>query len=163
MLTSLSAFATGQRTSGSTRAEELIFCRPITLESMTLARKTLHDSLRLAAIVESSDDAIISKDTDGIITSWNAAAERVFGYTSDEAVGRSIRLIIPADRQAEADHVLERIRRGERVEHFETERLRSDGTLVHVSIAVSPIRTPDGRIIGASKIARDITDRKQTE
>ena len=130
---------------------------------MGLPPDAFHDSLRLAAIVEGSEDAIVSKDTNGIVTSWNAAAERMFGYTRAEAVGRSIRMVIPADRQAEEDEVLARIRRGERVEHFETVRQRSDGTLFHVSISVSPIRTPDGRIIGASKIARDITDRKRAE
>ncbi|MFN7916441.1 MAG: PAS domain S-box protein [Vicinamibacterales bacterium] len=119
--------------------------------------------LRLAAIVESSDDAIVSKDVDGIITSWNAAAERMFGWTAAEAVGRSIRLIIPQDRQSEEDMVLSRIRRGEPVHHFETVRLRRTGELFDVSISVSPIRTPVGRVVGASKIARDISERKRIE
>ena len=130
---------------------------------MELASDPLIQALRLAAIVEGSDDAIISKDVNGIITSWNAAAERMFGYTPDEAVGQSIRMIIPYDRQSEEDMVLARIRRGERVEHFETERIRRDGERFDVSITVSPMRTPDGRIIGASKIARDISDRKRHE
>jgi PAS domain S-box-containing protein len=118
-------------------------------------------ALRLAAIVESSDDAIISKNLDGIITSWNRAAERIFGYRSDEIVGRSIRLIIPADRQAEEDDVLARIRRGDRVEHFETLRQRKDGTLIAIALTVSPIRDADGTVVGASKIARDITEQRR--
>jgi PAS domain S-box-containing protein len=114
---------------------------------------------RLAAIVESSDDAIVSKDLNGTITSWNKAAERVFGYAAEEMIGQSIRRIIPRDRQSEEDEVLARIRRGERVDHFETIRLRKDGTLVPISLTVSPLRNRDGRVIGASKIARDISER----
>ena len=120
-------------------------------------------ALRLAALVESSDDAIVSKDVNGIVRSWNPAAERMFGYAAAEVVGESIRVIIPADRQAEEDLVLDRIRRGRRVDHFETVRRRKDGSLVPISLTVSPIRDPDGNVIGASKIARDITDRKQAE
>src|ERR1700680_241327 len=114
-------------------------------------------ALRLAAIIESSDDAIVSKDLTGIITSWNRGAEQLFGYTATEAVGQSITMLIPPDRLSEETYVLERIRRGQRVEHFETVRWRKDGTLVDVSVAVSPIRDTTGVIIGASKIARDIT------
>lgn len=117
----------------------------------------------LAAIVESSDDAIVSKDVNGIIMSWNRAAERIFGYSSDEAVGRSIHLIIPDDRRSEEDHVLSQIRAGHSVEHFETVRQRKDGTRLHVSLTVSPIRDSAGVVIGASKIARDITERKRVE
>src|SRR5690242_3711465 len=106
----------------------------------------------LAAIVASSDDAIVSKDLNGIITSWNGGAERIFGYPAEEAVGRSIRLIIPKERQAEEDDVLSRIRRGESVDHFETIRQRKDGTLVPVSVTISPVRAPSGEIVGASKI-----------
>ena len=113
----------------------------------------------LAKVVESSDDAIVSKDLNGIIISWNRAAERMFGYTAAEAVGRSIRMIIPADRQAEEDDVLNRIRRGESVTHFETIRQRKDGSMVPISLTVSPIFGDDGRVIGASKIARDISER----
>ncbi len=113
----------------------------------------------LAKVVESSDDAIVSKDLNGIIISWNRAAERMFGYTAAEAVGRSIRMIIPADRQAEEDDVLNRIRRGESVTHFETIRQRQDGSMVPISLTVSPIFGDDGRVIGASKIARDISER----
>jgi PAS domain S-box-containing protein len=117
----------------------------------------------LAAIVSSSDDAIIGKDLNGIVTSWNRAAELMFGYTADEALGQSIRLIIPADRQDEEDQVLRRIRAGESVEHFETERVRKDGSLIPISLSVSPIRDSKGHIVGASKIARDISERKRGE
>ncbi len=113
----------------------------------------------LARVVESSDDAIVSKDLDGIITSWNRAAEQMFGYTAEEIVGRSIRLIIPADRQHEEDMVLARIRADQSVTHFETIRQRKDGTLLPISLTVSPIHDEDGRVIGASKIARDISER----
>ncbi|HEY3098037.1 MAG TPA: PAS domain S-box protein [Methylomirabilota bacterium] len=118
---------------------------------------------RLAAIVDSSDDAIVSKTLDGVITSWNRAAERMFGYTSEEAVGRHITLIIPVERHAEEDDVLARIRRGQIVDHFETVRQRKDGTRLSISLSVSPIRDATGRIIGASKIARDVTERKRIE
>ena len=117
----------------------------------------------LAAIVQSSDDAICSKDLDGTITTWNQAAERMFGYSEAEAVGRSIRMIIPAGREHEEDEVLSRIRRGETVDHFETVRRRKDGTFVPISLSVSPIRGADGTLIGASKIARDISERMRVE
>lgn len=118
---------------------------------------------RLASIVASSDDAIVSKDLNGIVRSWNQAAERVFGYSAEEMIGQSIRRIIPADRQTEEDRVLESIRAGRRVDHFETVRMRRDGTLVPISLTVSPILDGSGRVIGASKIARDISDRKRAE
>jgi PAS domain S-box-containing protein len=118
---------------------------------------------RLAAIVESSEDAIVSKDLTGIVTSWNQAAERMFGYGAAEMIGASIRTIVPADRQSEEDEVLARMRRGERVEHFETLRRRKDGTLVPISLTVSPIHDADGTVVGASKVARDISERKQGE
>ena len=117
----------------------------------------------LAAIVESSDDVIVSKTLDGTITSWNPAAERTFGYTAAEAVGRNIRLIIPPDRWSEEDEVLARIRRGERVDHFETIRRAKDGHLINVSLVISPVKDESGKIVGASKVARDITDRKLME
>jgi len=117
----------------------------------------------LAKVVESSDDAIISKDLNGTISSWNRAAERMFGYTAAEAVGRSIRMIIPADRQAEEDLVLSRIRAGEGMTHHETIRVRKDGTLIPISLTVSPIYDDAGTVIGASKIARDISERKRTD
>ncbi len=119
--------------------------------------------LRLAAIVESSDDAIISKNIEGIITSWNRGAERLFGYTAEEAVGQSITILIPVDRLAEEDMVLGRIRRGDRVDHFDTIRRRKDGSLVDVSLTISPILDTNGKVVGASKIARDISDRKRIE
>ncbi len=118
---------------------------------------------QLAAIVDSSDDVIVSKTLDGIIQSWNRAAERLFGWTADEAVGKHITLIIPQNRWSEEQDVLARLRRGERVDHFETVRQRKDGSLVDVSITVSPVRDGSGRIVGASKIARDITERRRIE
>src|SRR6186997_2628701 len=117
----------------------------------------------LARLVESSDDAIVSKDLNGIIRSWNRAAERMFGYTASEAIGQSIRLIIPEDHQHEEDVILDRIRRGESVQHFETVRRRKDGHLLPISVTVSPIRDNAGVITGASKIARDISERKEAE
>jgi|GEM_PF-762753 len=114
---------------------------------------------RLAAIVESSDDAILSKDLNGTIMSWNAAAERIFGFSAEEAVGQSIHMIIPADRRSEEDLILGRIRAGGRVDHFETKRKTKDGRLIDISLTVSSIRDPAGRVIGASKIARDISER----
>jgi PAS domain S-box-containing protein len=118
---------------------------------------------RLAAIVESSDDAIVSKDLNGIVLSWNQAAERMFGYTAEEMIGSSIRRIIPADRQSEEDTVLASIREGRRVDHFETVRRARDGHLLPISLTVSPILDANGMVIGASKIARDISDRKRAE
>ena len=120
-------------------------------------------SRRLAAIIESSDDAIITKDLNGTITSWNASAERLFGYTPEEIVGKPVTLLIPADRQHEEPRILERIRRGERIDHYETVRRRKDGTLLDISVTVSPLKDTNGTIIGASKIARDITERTQNE
>ena len=119
------------------------------------------EALRLAAIVSSSEDAIVSKDLNGIVQTWNGAAERMFGYTAEEIIGRPIRLIIPADRQSEEDQVLETIRAGRAVEHFETIRQRKDGSFIEISLSVSPVRRPDGLIIGASKIARDITEQRR--
>jgi PAS domain S-box-containing protein len=118
-------------------------------------------SHQLASIVESSDDAIISKDLNGIITSWNQSAERLFGYRAAEAIGQPISILIPDDRQDEEPHILARIRRGERIDHYETVRQRKDGSMVEISITVSPVRGIDGAVIGASKIARDITERRQ--
>jgi len=118
---------------------------------------------RLAAIVESSDDAIIGKTLDGIVTSWNDGARRIFGYTAKEAIGNSILILIPPDRYHEETDILTRIRRGKRIDHFETVRRRKDGSLVDVSLTSSPVKDGQGRIIGISKIARDITERKQAE
>jgi len=116
-----------------------------------------------AAIVASSDDAIIGKDLNGVITSWNPGAERIFGYSAHEAVGQPIMILIPADRADEETMILGRIRRGETVDHYETVRRRKDGTLLNISLTVSPMKDVQGRIVGASKIARDITERKRAE
>jgi PAS domain S-box-containing protein len=120
-------------------------------------------ALRLAAIVESTDDAILSKDLDGILVTWNPAAQRMFGYTPEDVIGHSIRIIIPDDRQSEEDLVLARIRAGQTVSHFETLRQRKDGSRFAVSATVSPVRDPDGRVIGASTILRDISERRRAE
>jgi PAS domain S-box-containing protein len=117
----------------------------------------------LASIVESSDDAIASKDLKGTIITWNRGAERLFGYTSDEVVGKPITILIPPERQHEEPEILRRIQRGERIDHYETVRCRKDGTLLSISLTVSPMLNAQGRIVGASKIARDITERKQAE
>ena len=118
---------------------------------------------QLAAIVESSNDAIISKTLEGIITSWNTGAEHIFGYTADEVLGRPINLLIPPDRQGEEPQILESLKRGERIAHFDTVRVRKDGQQIDISLTISPIRDETGTIIGASKIARDITERKQAQ
>ena len=117
----------------------------------------------LAAVVDSSDDAIVSKNLNGIITSWNKGAERIFGYTAEEAIGQHISLIIPSDRQQEETGILARLRRGERIDHFETVRRRKDGALLDISVTISPVKDANGRVIGASKVARDITARKRAD
>lgn len=117
----------------------------------------------LSAIIKSSNDAIISKDLDSIITSWNESAKRLFGYTAEEAIGQPVTMLFPEDRIDEEDKIISRIRRGERVDTFETKRKRKDGTLIDISLTVSPIEDSEGNIIGASKIARDITERKKAE
>lgn len=116
---------------------------------------------RLAAIVQFSDDGIISKNLEGIIESWNAGAERIFGYTANEAIGQSIEMLIPPDRLHEEPAIIARIRRAERIDHYETVRRRKDGSLIDISLTVSPIMNEDGAVIGASKIARDITERRK--
>lgn len=127
----------------------------------------LHDQAatasRLAAIIESADDAIISKTLDGTITSWNSAAERIFGYTPEEAIGQSVLMLIPPDHHDEEPAIIERIRSGEKVDHYETVRVTKEGRLINISLSVSPIRSADGTIVGASKIARDITAWKDVE
>ena len=120
-------------------------------------------SRQLAAIVASSDDAIVGKDLNSVIASWNHGAERIFGYTAEEMIGTSIMRLIPPDRQTEEQEILSRIRRGERVDHFETIRLAKDGRQLNISVTVSPIKDSDGRVIGASKVARDVTERKKAE
>ena len=121
------------------------------------------DALRLAAIIESSHDAIVAKDLNGIITHWNQSAQRIFGYEAKEIIGKSILTVIPKDRHSEEKEILRRIRNGESIEHYETVRCRKDGTLVDVSLTISPIRDLSGKIIGVSKIARDISKQKQAE
>lgn len=120
-------------------------------------------SALLGAIVDSSDDAIISKDLNTIITSWNKSAERLFGYTAAEAIGQPITMIIPPDHLDEEPKIIQRLKRGERVDHFETVRMRKDGSRLDISLTISPVRDNQGRIVGASKIARDITERKRLE
>lgn len=117
----------------------------------------------LAAIVESSDDAIVSKTVDGVITSWNGGAERMLGWPAEMAIGRHIMLIVPEERRAEEDEVLARIRRGERIHHFDTVRVTKDGRLIDVSLTVSPVRDATGRIVGASKVARDVSERRRLD
>jgi len=129
----------------------------------TALRESENRSRWLASIVESSDDAIISKTLDGIIASWNNGAERIFGYTAEEVIGKSITILIPAERRDEEPAILERIRLGERTEHYETVRQRKDGTLIDISLTISPVRDLENKIVGASKIARDITERKRAE
>ena len=118
---------------------------------------------RLAAIVDSSDDAILAKDLNGTITAWNSGAERLFGYTAAEAIGQPVFMLIPPDRIDEEPTILARLRAGERIDHYETIRQRKDGSLIEISLTVSPIRGSDGEVIGASKIARDITERRRAE
>ncbi len=125
--------------------------------------RSLNAVQSIASIVEFSDDAILSKDLTGIIKGWNRAAERIFGYSAEEAIGRPGSMLIPADLPNEEPGILDRIRRGERIDHYETERLRKDGSRISISLTVSPIKDATGKIIGASKIARDVTDRKRAD
>ena len=129
-------------------------------------RERQHDlftARQLASIVESSEVAIIGKGLDGVVQNWNTAAERLFGYTEEQAVGRHISLVIPPERLAEEDEIIATLKAGRRIEHFETERVRADGGRVQVSLTVSPIKDDDGNVIGASKIVRDITRERQAE
>jgi len=133
-------------------------------EQIEAALRESEQRLRwLASIIDSSDDAIVSKNLDGVITSWNGGAERIFGYSAREAIGQPITLVIPQDRQGEEREILTRIRRGERVDHFETIRQRKNGVLIVVSLTISPVKDAGGRIVGASKIARDITEQKKNQ
>lgn len=134
-----------------------------TILDITEARQAEERSAKLAAIVTFSDDAIISKTLDSVVTSWNRAAERIFGYTEEEMIGQSILKIIPTDRTDEEPRIIERLGRGEPVDHFETKRLRKDGKVLDVSLTISPLRDNEGNIIGASKIARDISEQKRNE
>jgi PAS domain S-box-containing protein len=124
---------------------------------------SLHAARRMASIVESSDDAILSKDLNGIITSWNRGAERIFGYSAEETIGKPVTILFPPERHGEEVTILERLRRGERIDHYETVRIRKDGSRVDISLTISPIRDAQGNIVGASKIARDISERKRTD
>lgn len=135
----------------------------INFQDMTERKQAQELRLQLAAIVESSGDAIIGKTREGIITSWNRAAERIYGYSAEEVVGRPITLIFPPDRQEEFARIMEQILRGERIDHYETTRLRKDGTILPVSVTISPIHDSDGHVIGASAIAHDISERKRAE
>jgi len=133
-------------------------------KQIELALRESEQRLRwLASIVESSDDAIVSKNLDGVITSWNKGAERIFGYLAEEAIGRPITIVIPQERHSEETDILARIRRGERIDHFETVRQRKHGSRIVVSLTVSPVKDAEGRIVGASKIARDITEQKRSQ
>jgi PAS domain S-box-containing protein len=133
------------------------------VRDVTQRQKNEESRFHLAAIVDSADDAIISKDLNGVILTWNEGARRTFGYTAEEIIGTQIRRLIPPELQYEEDEILSKIRRGERIEHYETVRVRKEGERIQVSVMISPIRDETGRIIGASKIARDISDRKRLE
>jgi PAS domain S-box-containing protein len=130
---------------------------------MTSFKKAQKAQAFLSSIVESADDAIISKTLDGVITSWNAGAERVFGYSPEEVIGKPVTILIPPEHHNEEPAILAKLRRGERVEHYETRRRRKDGTIIDISLTVSPVRDDEGRIVSASKIARDITERKRLQ
>jgi PAS domain S-box-containing protein len=131
--------------------------------AVSTAASELHSDRHFAAIIESTHDAIISKNFDSIIQSWNPAAEKIFGYTAEEAIGQSVTMLIPAGHEDEEPKILARIRRGEKIDHYETVRRRKDGSLLNISLTISPIKDASGKIIGASKIARDITEQKRIE
>jgi PAS domain S-box-containing protein len=133
------------------------------LIDITERKRVEYEGQLLASIIESSNDAIVSKDLNGVITSWNKGAQRLFGYTPEEVIGKPITILIPTERLHEESTILALIHRGERIEHYETIRRRKDGSLVEISLTVSPVKTAEGRVIGASKIARDITERRRAE
>ena len=133
------------------------------LVDITDRKRAEQNAQRLVSIIESCDDAIISKDLDGTIRSWNSGAERLFGYRAEEAIGKSITMLIPAERLDEEPSIIGRLRRGERVQHYETVRQRKDGSLIDISLTISPIKEADGTVVGASKVARDITARKRAQ
>ncbi len=157
----------GEERNGVIRSSLIeINSRPHALSSFTdiTERKRAEDAIgQLAAIVESSDDAIVSKDLNGVIMSWNKGAEKLFGYSAEEVIGKSIMILIPPDRADEETRVQESVRRGEKIDHYETVRRRKDGALVEISLTVSPVLDKEGNVIGASKIARDINERKRVE
>jgi PAS domain S-box-containing protein len=152
-----------ERYSDVISVEESVVGRVWNFRDVTQRHESDFIPRRLAAIVESSDDAIIGKDLNSIITSWNQGAERIFGYSAEEMIGTSIVRLIPPERQGEEEEILSCLKRGERFEHFETVRITKEGRQLHVSLTVSPIKDANGRVVGASKIARDITDRKLSE
>jgi PAS domain S-box-containing protein len=133
------------------------------MRDITDGKRGADAAQRLASIVEGSDDGIVSKDLNGVITSWNKGAERIFGYLAQDAIGKHISMLIPSDRVDEEPTIIERIRRGERIDHYETVRQRKDGSRIDVSLTVSPVRDGNGKVVGASKIVRDITERKRNE
>ncbi len=141
------------------RADGSIYAVAGISTDITERKKAEENSARLATIVEQSEDAIVTKDLDGIIRTWNAGAERLFGYTAAEVIGKPVTILFPPERLDEEPKILGRIQNGERIEHFDTVRRRKDGTLVNISLAVSPIRDRSGNLLGASKVARDITER----
>jgi PAS domain S-box-containing protein len=160
----VSARARAQINTLNAELEQRVEQRTAALQSEIAERKRTEEVReQLAAIVDSSDDAIISKDLDGIINAWNGGAQRIFGYSAAEAVGRPMVMLFPAELVSEESGILARIRRGESVEHYETVRVRKDGIRIDVSATISPIKNSSGKIVGASKIARDITERKRTE
>jgi PAS domain S-box-containing protein len=152
-----------ERYSDVISVEERVVGRLWSFRDVTQSRESDLIPRRLAAIVDSSDDAIIGKDLNSIITSWNQGAERIFGYSAEEMIGTSIMRLIPPERQGEEEEILSYLKRGERFEHFETVRTTKEGRHLHVSLTISPIKDANGRVVGASKIARDITDRKLSE
>jgi PAS domain S-box-containing protein len=132
-------------------------------QDVTERKRSEEAALRLAAIVESSDDAIVSKDLDGIITSWNGGAERIFGYLAEEIIGKPITILIPPDYQKEEEAIMAQVRRGQRIDHYQTVRQRKHGSLIDISLSISPLKNAQGKVIGVSKIARDITEHKRSE
>jgi PAS domain S-box-containing protein len=152
-----------ERYSDVISVEERVVGRLWSFRDVTQSHESDLIPRRLAAIVDSSDDAIIGKDLNSIITSWNQGAERIFGYSAEEMIGTSIMRLIPPERQGEEEEILSYLKRGERFEHFETVRTTKEGRHLHVSLTISPIKDANGRVVGASKIARDITDRKLSE
>ncbi|MDQ7251440.1 PAS domain S-box protein [Dongia sedimenti] len=135
----------------------------VSLRDITAQKSAERAGIRLAALIDSSEDAILTKDLDSIITSWNRGATELFGYAAEEAIGKPVTMLMPAERRDEEPAILARIRAGERIEHYETVRQHKDGTLIDISLSVSPLKNADGTIIGASKIARDITEQKRAQ
>jgi PAS domain S-box-containing protein len=133
------------------------------VRDITQKKKLEEDALRLAAIVESSDDAIASKDLNGTVTTWNHSAEKLFGYKAEEIIGKSIKLIIPPELHPDENMILDKIRRGEKIEHFETVRVHKNGQRIDVSLTISPMKDDHGKVIGAAKIVRDITEKKKID